>query len=125
MSHPDDRRYTASHEWVQATDDGAFRMGISDHAQDELGDLVFVDLPEVGTSFAAGDGLAVVESVKAAADVYAPCDCEVVAINEQLAEQPELVNNQPHGDGWLLCFKPSGDFDASSLQVAAAYDASL
>lgn len=121
MQHPDDRRYTQSHEWVQRQDDGSFRVGITEHAQDELGDLVFVEQPDVDARFALGETVVVIESVKAAADVYCPCACTVTAVNEGLAEHPERVNDDPHGAGWLYAFTPSGDFAYEELLDADGY----
>jgi glycine cleavage system H protein len=118
---PADLKYTRSHEWLRAQADGTFEMGISDHAQHALGDLVFVELPEVGRTLAAGEACAVVESVKAASDVYAPIAGTVVAVNEALASAPELINQDAYGGGWLLRIKPSGPTDG--LLDAAAYGA--
>ncbi|WP_018233633.1 glycine cleavage system protein GcvH [Thioalkalivibrio thiocyanodenitrificans] len=119
---PADLRYTKSHEWVRSESDGTVTVGISDHAQELLGDLVFVETPEVGSSQEAGAACAVVESVKAASDVYAPVSGEVVAVNEQLADSPELVNTDPYGEGWLFRLKPEdGALDA--LLDADAYQA--
>ena len=105
---PADLRYTKSHEWVRALPDGSVELGITDHAQAALGDLVFVEVPEAGRVLAAGDACAVVESVKAASDVYSPLDGEVIAGNTELATQPELINQDPYGRGWILRFKPAG-----------------
>lgn len=98
---PGNLKYTRDHEWLRAEDDATVTIGITDHAQAQLGDLVFVEAPEVGTSFGAGDAAAVVESVKAASDVYAPLAGEVVEANEDLADNPELINNDPYGEGWI------------------------
>ncbi len=105
---PADQRYTKSHEWVRALPDGSVEVGITDHAQGSLGDLVFVEVPEAGRVLAAGDACAVVESVKAASDVYSPLSGEVIACNADLATQPELINQDPYGKGWLMRLKPSG-----------------
>jgi glycine cleavage system H protein len=105
---PDDLRYTKSHEWVRTLPDGSVEIGITDHAQQSLGDLVFVEVPEAGRALAAGDACAVVESVKAASDVYSPLGGEVIAGNAQLSTQPELINQDPYGQGWILRLKPSG-----------------
>lgn len=102
---PNDLKYTRDHEWVRAEDDSTVTVGITDHAQAQLGDLVFVEVPELGTSFGAGDAAAVVESVKAASDVYAPVAGEVVEANEDLADSPELINNDPYGEGWIYKLK--------------------
>lgn len=120
---PAELRYTRSHEWVKALPDGTLEIGISDHAQEALGDLVFVDLPEVGRTLSAGEGCAVVESVKAASDVYAPVAGTVTAVNEALSKAPELINQQPYGDGWLLRLKPAAASDTAALLSAADYSA--
>jgi len=118
---PTDLKYTSSHEWVQKNDDGTITMGISDHAQEALGDLVFVELPEVGETFSKEDQFAVVESVKAASDVYSPISGEVVAINESLEDEPEQVNTQPFAEGWLVRIKPSDESEIDTLMDADAY----
>lgn len=122
---PEDLKYTESHEWVSVEADGSVRIGISDHAQEALGDLVFVELPAVGDSLDQGDACAVVESVKAASDIYSPITGEVLAVNEALEDDPGIVNADPYGDGWL--FQVSLD-DASELEGlldAEAYEESL
>ena len=118
---PADLRFLKSHEWVRRTDDGQFRIGISDHAQAQLGDLVYVELPEVGRQLAAGEACAVVESVKAASDVYAPLAGTVVSVNDALADKPETINEDAFGDGWLyvLAADDAGAFE--SLLDADAY----
>ncbi|WP_255198215.1 glycine cleavage system protein GcvH [Halorarius litoreus] len=98
---PDDRRYTESHEWVTLEGDTA-RMGITDFAQDELGDIVFVELPAVGETLDADEEFGIVESIKAVSDLYAPIAGEVTAVNDELVDAPELVNDDPFGDGWML-----------------------
>jgi len=103
---PAELRYTKSHEWIRKEDDGTVTIGITDHAQEALGDLVFVEAPEAGRSVNAGDALAVVESVKAASDVYAPIAGEVVGGNDALNDTPELVNTDPYGDGWIMKIRP-------------------
>jgi glycine cleavage system H protein len=122
---PADLRYTRSHEWLRSLPDGSVEIGITDHAQQSLGDLVFVEVPEAGRRLAAGDGCAVVESVKAASDVYSPLAGEVTAGNPQLATQPELINRDPYGEGWILRLKPSGSGAGAETLDAAAYEASL
>ena len=122
---PSDRRYTESHEWVQKLSDGTVRIGITDHAQDALGELVFVELPEPGAKVARGDGIAVVESVKAASDIYAPLDGEVIETNTRLVDQPELINNSPYADGWILRVRPVRPDDVDKLLDAAAYEHTL
>jgi glycine cleavage system H protein len=98
---PSDLKYTRDHEWLRLEDDATVTLGITDHAQAQLGDLVFVETPEVGSSVGAGEAVAVVESVKAASDVYAPVAGEIVEANEDLADSPELINNDPFGEGWI------------------------
>src|SRR6056297_339927 len=105
---PADRRYRESHEWAAETD-GTVRIGISDFAQDELGDVVFVELPDVGETIEQDDNFGVVESIKAVSDLYAPVGGEVVAINETLFDAPELVNDDPYGEGWMLELEPTDD----------------
>jgi glycine cleavage system H protein len=109
---PADLKYAKSHEWVRDEGDGTVTVGITDHAQEQLGDLVFVELPEVGTRMDAGGESAVVESVKAASDIYSPVSGEIVAVNEALADAPETVNDDAFGEGWLFKVKMS---DASEL----------
>lgn len=116
---PADLRYTKSHEWMRTLPDGTIEIGITDHAQQSLGDLVFVEVPEAGRKLAAGDGCAVVESVKAASDVYSPIAGEVAAGNPALAAQPELINRDPYGEGWIMRVKPAGGAAAESLDAAA------
>lgn len=118
---PSDLKYTRDHEWVRSEDDGTLTVGITDHAQAELGDLVFVEAPEVGTSFGAGDAAAVVESVKAASDIYCPVAGEVVESNDSLADQPELINNDPFGEGWLFRLRPENADELADLLDADAY----
>ncbi len=120
---PDSLRYTESHEWIKDNGDGTVTIGISDHAQELLGDLVFVELPEVGATFEAGTECAVVESVKAASDVYAPLDGEVTAVNEDLAGTPELINQDPYQAGWLFTLKVADAGAIANLMDAAAYSA--
>ncbi|GAB4188263.1 MAG: glycine cleavage system protein GcvH [Wenzhouxiangellaceae bacterium] len=122
---PADLRYTESHEWVAVDEDGNLRIGITDHAQSKLGDLVFVDLPEPGATFSAGDACAVVESVKAASDIYAPVDGEVISINEDLADSPELVNNDPYNDGWLYTMSCADTDALDALMTAEQYSEKL
>jgi glycine cleavage system H protein len=106
---PSELKYTKSHEWLRVEDDGVITVGISDHAQELLGDLVFVELPEVGAEFVAGDECCVVESVKAASDVYMPISGEIVEINEELVDEPEIINSSPYDNGWLFKLQPSAD----------------
>jgi glycine cleavage system H protein len=118
---PAELKYVASHEWVRVEADGTVTVGISDHAQAALGDLVFVETPEVGRQLAAGEAFAVVESVKAASDVYAPVSGEVIATNDALGATPELINQAPYADGWLMKLRPSNQAELSRLLDAAAY----
>lgn len=122
---PSELRYAASHEWVRPEGDGTYTVGISEHAQELLGDMVFVELPDVGDTVAAGDDVAVAESVKAASDVYAPIGGEVVAINEDLEDSPELVNSDPYGDGWLFRIKADDDAEFNELLDAEGYENSI
>lgn len=122
---PDDLRYASSHEWISLEEEGLARVGVSDHAQSELGDVVFVELPEVGDNFSAGDACAVVESVKAASDIYCPLDGEVVEVNGDLEDTPESINSDPYGDGWLFLLKLDDESDADNLMDADAYQAEL
>lgn len=119
---PSDLKYTKSHEWVRDNGDGTVTVGVTDHAQELLGDLVFVETPEAGTNLAAEDACAVVESVKAASDVYAPLAGEVVAGNEALADSPEVVNNDAYGEGWLFKLRPANAGDLDGLMDADAYN---
>ncbi|MCW8944456.1 MAG: glycine cleavage system protein GcvH [Sedimenticola sp.] len=118
---PNDLKYAKSHEWVRDEEDGTVVIGISDHAQELLGDLVFVELPEIGDSVDAGNECAVVESVKAASDVYSPVSGEVIAVNEALADAPETVNQDAFGDGWLFQVKLSDSAQLNDLLDAEAY----
>jgi glycine cleavage system H protein len=120
---PADLKYTSSHEWLKELPDGDVEIGISDHAQEALGDLVFVELPEVGRTLTAGEACAVVESVKAASDIFAPIAGTVVAVNEQLARTPELVNRDPYGGGWMMRLKPVAP--AVSMPLLSARDYQL
>ncbi len=106
---PGDLKFTKEHEWLRQEEDGTVTIGITDHAQNALGDLVYVELPEVGQDVEAGGEMAVVESVKAASDVYAPIAGEVIAVNEALADDPEKLNGDAYGDGWIVRMRPSDD----------------
>ena len=118
---PDDLRYASSHEWVRVEDDGTMTVGISDHAQEALGDIVFVELPETGTHVSAKDEVAVVESVKAASDIYAPISGDITEINDVLIDEPETVNSQPYEGGWFFKLKPSDETELDELLDAEAY----
>ena len=121
---PAELRYAASHEWAK-NDDGVVTVGITEHAQDAMGDLVYVELPEVGQVLAAGDEAGVVESVKAASDIYAPISGEVIEINEALEDEPELVNNAPYEGGWLFKIQMSEAGDLDNLLTADQYQAQI
>ncbi len=120
---PSDLRYRETHEWIRVGDDGAVLVGISDHAQEALGDMVFVELPEPGMSYDQGEACAVVESVKAASDIYAPVSGEVIEANGKLEDSPELVNSNPYGEGWLFKMLPSNQSELDGLLDADAYAA--
>lgn len=122
---PSELKYVASHEWLRLEDDGTITVGITDHAQEALGDIVYVELPDTGDTVAVDDEVAVVESVKAASDVYAPITGEVVAINEALEDDPEVINTDPYGDGWMYRIKPDNADDYESLLTAEEYQAEL
>jgi glycine cleavage system H protein len=122
---PANLKYTESHEWIQLGDDGVVAIGITDHAQAALGDLVFVELPEVDTELNASDACAVVESVKAASDIYAPIAGTVVAVNEMLADEPEKINDDPYVDGWIFKLKLADVTSLDELMDASTYGKSL
>lgn len=122
---PKELKYAKSHEWVRVEADGTVAIGITDHAQNALGDLVFVETPKVGRQLAAGESCAVVESVKAASDVYAPIAGEVIAANAALSDAPEILNTDPYGAGWMWKMKPSNAADVSGLLDAAGYEKSV
>ncbi|NOY63461.1 MAG: glycine cleavage system protein GcvH [Gammaproteobacteria bacterium] len=120
---PADLKYSKSHEWIEVMGNGDVTVGITAHAQDLLGDMVYVELPEVGREISAEEEIAVVESVKAAADIYAPISGVVTEINETLADQPESINNDPFGDGWLFRLKPTDADELEKLLDADEYRA--
>ncbi|MEP5765746.1 MAG: glycine cleavage system protein GcvH [Halieaceae bacterium] len=120
---PTELKYASSHEWARLEDDGTVTVGISDHAQDSLGDVVFVELPDIGAQLAAGDEAGVVESVKAASDIYAPVGGEVIAINEALEDAPETVNSDPYHDGWFYRLQGVEAAELEKLLSAEDYDA--
>ncbi|SQD78550.1 glycine cleavage system protein GcvH [Moritella yayanosii] len=122
---PAELKYASSHEWVRNEGDGTYTVGISDHAQGLLGDMVFIDLPDVGDEITAGEDCAVGESVKAASDIYAPISGEIVAINEELEDSPELVNSDAFGEGWLFRVKASDESELAALLDAAGYAESI
>jgi len=124
-SLPTDRRYAKSHEWLKPEADGSAVVGITDYAQHSLGDITFVQLPKVGASLKAGEAFGVVESVKAASDIYAPVAGVVLAVNPALESAPETVNQKPYDEGWMIRIKPSNAADAAALLSAADYEKAL
>ncbi|WP_454124558.1 glycine cleavage system protein GcvH [Kosakonia sp. Marseille-Q7440] len=122
---PGDLKYSKEHEWLRKEADGSYTVGITEHAQELLGDMVFVDLPEVGTTVSAGDDCAVAESVKAASDIYAPIGGEIVAVNDSLNDSPELVNSAPYGEGWIFKIKANDEAEVEALLDATGYSALL
>jgi glycine cleavage system H protein len=119
---PDDLRYTEDHEWAREMADGVVRVGITDYAQRQLGDVVLVELPAVGDTVAAGDACGTVESTKSVSEIYPPVAGEVVAVNEALVDEPELVNQEPYGGGWMIDLRPVESGQLDGLLDAAAYD---
>jgi glycine cleavage system H protein len=124
MNTPDTLKYTEAHEWVRQESDGTFTVGITDHAQSELGDVVFVQNPQLGRSVRKGEEVGVIESVKAAADIYAPLSGEIVAINEALADAPEKINEDPYA-AWMFRLKPADPAELASLLDAQAYSKTI
>jgi len=122
---PSELKYATSHEWVRNEGDGTVTIGITEHAQELLGDMVFVELPEVGDSVSTGDDVAVAESVKAASDIYAPVSGEVVEVNEDLEDSPELVNSDAFGDGWMFKIKLDDESELEALLDAEGYENSI
>ena len=108
---PENLSYTRDHEWASLQDDGKVKVGITDHAQDALSDVVFVELPDIGSEFAKGDAMAVAESVKAASDIYAPVSGKIISINDKLEESPELINESPYDFGWMVVIEPEGELE--------------
>jgi len=125
MNIPVELKYAKTHEYARPNDDGSVTVGISDSAQDQLGDMVFIELPEVGQTVAAGEACAVVESVKAASDVYAPVGGEVVEVNEALVDSPETVNQDAYGEGWLFRLQPEDVSEMAALMDGDAYEVFL
>ena len=124
MDMPDNVKYLKSHEWVREDGDG-YVVGITDFAQDQLGDVVFVELPSVGSTVTEGEGVAVVESVKTASDIYAPFDGEITEVNGELENAPDLLNSDPFGEGWMFRIRPSSAVDQSRLLDAAGYQKAI
>ncbi len=123
MTTPNNQRYTEDHEWARLEADGTVTVGITIHAKDALGDVVFVDLPPIGKTFSTKGTLGVIESVKTVSDMYAPCDGEVIAVNDDLRSTPELVNQDPYGAGWIARLRPAAGSGLDHLKTAAEYDA--
>ncbi len=121
MQIPQELRYTDNHEWARLEDDGTIRVGITDYAQDALGDIVFVDLPEVGAGVTAGEPFAEVESTKSVSDVYGPVSGTIHKVNPKLADTPEVINQDPYGDGWFVLIEPENGVGIDGLMDAAAY----
>ena len=122
---PTELKYASSHEWLRSEGNGVYTVGITEHAQDLLGDMVFVELPEVGDTVGQGDDVAVAESVKAASDIYAPIAGEIVEVNEALTDAPELVNSAPYADGWMFKIKAADESEVAGLLDAAGYKAAI
>ena len=122
---PKELRYTATHEWVRPEGDGVFTVGITEHAQELLGDMVFVELPDVGDEVSTGDDIVVAESVKAASDVYAPISGEILEVNGELEDSPELVNSDSFGDGWMFKIKAEDPSEVEALLDAEGYESSI
>jgi glycine cleavage system H protein len=118
---PENLKFTKDHEWLVQDNDISFVVGITDHAQDSLGDVTFVELPEIGTSFSRGEVFGVVESVKAASDLYMPVGGEILEVNEELGDSPEKLNESPYGDGWIIKIKSNASEELSSLLTADQY----
>ena len=123
MNVPEELRYTSEHEWVRVLDDGKVRVGITDYAQDALGDVVYVDLPDVGSTVAASDAVGELESTKSVSEMYAPVSGTVSAVNESLADNPQLLNEDPYGDGWLCDIEMSDAAQLDAMMDAPAYTA--
>ncbi|NLY52318.1 MAG: glycine cleavage system protein GcvH [Firmicutes bacterium] len=121
MKVPVDLKYTESHEWVKVTDDGLI-VGITEYAQGEMGDIVFADLPQVGAEYKKGESLAVIESVKAVSDIYAPVGGTIIEVNEALVDSPELINDDCYGEGWLVKLSPETDAELDGLLSAEEYE---
>ena len=124
MNIPANLKYTEDHEWVSEEDD-ILTVGISDFAQGELGDIIFVEMPEIGNEYGKGDPFGTIEAVKTVADLFAPISGEVLAINEELEETPELINSDPYGKGWIVRLKPSATEELDELLTASAYEESI
>jgi glycine cleavage system H protein len=121
MNVPEDLLYTSEHEWISTVGEGRVRIGITDYAQDQLGDVVFVELPSVGKEFEVGDLMAEIESTKSVGEVYAPVAGTVTEVNQNVADQPDLVNSSPYGDGWLVELETGADLHAAGFLDSSAY----
>ncbi|VAW64026.1 Glycine cleavage system H protein [hydrothermal vent metagenome] len=119
---PSDLHYTSSHEWVRLEEDGTVTVGITDHAQEALGDLVFVEPPEIGSELAQGEACCVIESVKAASDIYMPISGEIIDTNNALVDEPEIINSSAYGDGWIFKIKPVDEDDVGQLMDPSTYE---
>jgi len=119
---PSDLHYTSSHEWVRLEEDGTVTVGITDHAQEALGDLVFVEPPEIGSELAQGEACCVIESVKAASDIYMPISGEIIDTNNALVDEPEMINSSAYGDGWIFKIKPVDEDDVGQLMDPSTYE---
>lgn len=122
MNTPDDLRYSESHTWSELLEDDLVRVGITDHAQEELGDIVFIELPELDRNYTSGEECAVIESVKTASDLYCPVTGEVVEVNEELSDSPEKINADPYGDGWIFIIRPDDPDEINDLMDASDYN---
>ncbi len=122
MNNSDNYFYSESHVWLEEQSKGIFTLGITEHAQNNLGDIIFVELPAEGKQFEAGDGCAVIESVKSASDVIMPISGEVIAINQQLVEMPELINQQPYNNGWIVRFRSDAENETIAINLMTAAD---
>ncbi|HUR73879.1 MAG TPA: glycine cleavage system protein GcvH [Sporichthya sp.] len=125
MSVPDELKYTAEHEWAQTTESGAVRVGITDHAQEQLGDIVFVSLPQPGDKVVAGSPCGELESTKSVSEIYAPVSGEIVAVNSAIETAPDLVNSEPYGAGWMFEVRPDDSASLGQLLSAAEYQATI
>ena len=122
MNTPDDLRYSESHTWSELLEDDLVRVGITDHAQEELGDIVFIELPELDRTYTSGEECAVIESVKTASDIYCPVTGEIVEVNDELPDSPEKINADPYGDGWIFIIRPDDPEELNDLMDASEYN---